>query len=129
MRRMTTSFGIAALGLALALGAGTACSRQDRQEVKKETGEAAAQVGAAAEKAAGKVGEMAEGAADKAGEMAGKAADKMGMGDDPVERCQNLAAEGKWAEALEPCTKAHELRPNDMAIEHAMQQAQAAARE
>ena len=118
MRRMTTSFGIAALGLALALGAGTACSRQDRQEVKKETGEAAAQVGAAAEKAAGKVGEMA-----------GKAADKMGMGDDPVERCQNLAAEGKWAEALEPCTKAHELRPNDMAIEHAMQQAQAAARE
>jgi hypothetical protein len=47
--------------------------------------------------------------------------------DDPVARCSELAAQGAWSEALEVCTKAHEAEPDNMAIEHALQQAQAAA--
>jgi len=45
---------------------------------------------------------------------------------DPVANCKALAARAAWAEALEACTQAHELHPDDLALEHALQQAQAA---
>ena len=38
-----------------------------------------------------------------------------------------LAEQGAWDQALEVCKKAHELMPDDMELEHAYQQAQAAA--
>jgi hypothetical protein len=46
---------------------------------------------------------------------------------DAAAKCSELAAQGAWSEALEVCKKAHEADPDNMAIEHALQQAQAAA--
>ena len=48
---------------------------------------------------------------------------------DPVAHCKNLAAEENWAVALEPCMKAAVAAPSDLAVRHALQQAQAAAEE
>jgi hypothetical protein len=45
----------------------------------------------------------------------------------PVEQCQALADQKQWAEALAPCTLAARQKPDDLAIQHALQQAQAAA--
>jgi hypothetical protein len=47
--------------------------------------------------------------------------------DDASKQCLALAAQQKWSEALEPCTKAAEQYPTDLRIKHAVQQAQAAA--
>jgi hypothetical protein len=46
-----------------------------------------------------------------------------------VAKCSELAARRAWSEALEVCTKAHEAEPDNMAIEHALQQAKAAAKQ
>jgi hypothetical protein len=48
---------------------------------------------------------------------------------DPVADCKASAARSAWAEALDACTQAHALHPDDLALEHALQQAQAAAGE
>lgn len=45
-----------------------------------------------------------------------------------VAACRQLAESGSWGDALEVCKKAHEMMPDDLGIEHAYQQAQAAAR-
>lgn len=70
----------------------------------------------AAEDAAGTVTEAAKGVVEEAK-------------NDPMKRCLELAAEKKWKEALEPCTEAVKANPDDLAIKHAFQQAQAAAQE
>ena len=44
----------------------------------------------------------------------------------PVETCRDLAERERWSEALEPCTAAVAQRPDDLALQHALQQAQAA---
>lgn len=92
---------VSAVGLAMALG----CSRDDAREAADEAGAAA--------------GQMATEARRTGEDMMGYA--------DPVARCKELAAKGAWDQALEPCTAAHEAEPDDMAIEHALQQAKAAA--
>ena len=49
------------------------------------------------------------------------------VAEDAVAACQRLAQENAWDQALEVCRKAHEMMPDDLALEHAYQQAQAAA--
>ena len=44
-----------------------------------------------------------------------------------VAKCLELAAAKNWTDALEPCTKAAEEKPDDLGIRHALQQAKAAA--
>jgi hypothetical protein len=118
MKKTTTTLGILTIGFALLLGAG--CSRDEAKETaakaKESAAETTAAAGAAASEAAAKVVQKADDAAAKMEAMA-----------DPVARCRELAAKGAWADALEPCAKAHEIKPDDMALEHALQQAQAAA--
>jgi hypothetical protein len=46
---------------------------------------------------------------------------------DAVQSCLEIAGRRDWANALEPCTRAASERPDDLRIEHALQQAQAAA--
>lgn len=121
MNKTTTTLGILMIGVALSLGTG--CSRDDVEDATAKAKEAAADVkGAAAD--------MRDDAADAAGTVREKtddAAAKMESMIDPVARCRELAAQGAWADALEPCAKAHEMKPDDMALEHALQQAKAAA--
>ena len=111
--RTGTIIAIAVCALALAVGG---CSRD---EAKKAAEDAAGQVkeaGQAAEKMAGDV-------ADKTGAVAAN------MAEDAVAACQRLAKQNAWDEALEVCEKAHEMLPDDLALEHAYQQAKAAAAE
>lgn len=90
-----------------------------------DAADAAAEAAAAAKEAASDAAADAkEAASDVAAAAEEAATDLM---DDPVARCSELAAQGAWGEALEVCTKAHEAEPGNMAIEHALQQAQAAA--
>ena len=60
---------------------------------------------------------MAEHAKSAASDLAG----------DAVAACRKLAESGSWESALEVCKKAHEMMPDDLGLEHAYQQAQAAA--
>ena len=123
--RMTTLW-ILLIALALPL----ACSRaqETADDAASAAGEAAEAVSAAAQDAADAAADAAaeakEAASDAAAAAGAAAADLM---DDPVAKCSELAAKGAWSEALEVCTKAHEAEPDNMAIEHALQQAQAAA--
>jgi hypothetical protein len=90
---------------------------------------AAASAQEAADAASEKAAKMAEGAKEKATEAAAAAeaaAVELTAGD-PAAKCSELAAKGAWSEALEVCEKAHEAEPDNMAIEHALQQARAAA--
>ncbi|MEN8161398.1 MAG: hypothetical protein ABFS41_15115, partial [Myxococcota bacterium] len=92
-----------------------------------------AECGAASSHAADAVADAAaateEAAQDAMDEMAGsgEAAAAAAAGSDPVAACRALAEKGAWGEALAVCEKAHELMPDDMALEHAVQQARAAA--
>ena len=117
MKKTTTILGALTIGLVLSLGTG--CSRDEAKETaakaKETAAEATAAAGAAASEAAAKVEQKVDDAAAKMETMT-----------DPVARCRELAAKGAWADALEPCAKAHEMKPDDMALEHALQQAQAA---
>jgi hypothetical protein len=76
--------------------------------------------------------DMMDHASDTAGSMADQMADQAttaaaGVAGDAVAACRRLAESGAWEEALEVCQKAHEMMPDDLALEHAYQQAQAAA--
>jgi hypothetical protein len=136
--RMTTLW-ILLIVLALPL----ACSRaqETAEDAASAAGEAADELGAtardAADAAADAAAEAREAAAEAAAEAKEAASDAAaaagaattGLMDDPVARCSELAAQGAWSEALDACTKAHEAEPDNMAIEHALQQAKAAAAE
>jgi hypothetical protein len=117
MKKTIATIGVLTLGLALSMAAG--CSRDEAKETAAQAKEAAAEATAAAGAAAGE-------AAAKVEQKVDDAAARMEAAADPVARCRELAAKGAWADALEPCAKAHEMKPDDMALEHAFQQAQAA---
>ena len=114
--RMTTLW-VLLIALALPL----ACSRaqETADEAASAAGEAADAVAATAQDAADATADVAASAGAAAAELI----------DDPVAKCRELADQGAWSEALDVCTKAHAAEPDDMAIEHALQQAQAAAGE
>ena len=118
--------------LLIALALPLACSRaqETADDAAAAAGEAAEAVSAAAEDAADAAADAASEAkqatSDAAAAAGAAAADLM---DDPSAKCSDLAAKGAWSEALEVCTKAHEAEPDNMAIEHALQQAQAATKQ
>ena len=134
--------------LAAALALTVACGGDDdpmaqAKEAAEEAAEAAAEAADKAAEAAGaavdaagqaasEAMDEAEAAAAAAGEAASEAASEAadaveGALSDPVARCLKLASEQAWADALEACTEAHEQKPDDMAIENALQQAKAAS--
>jgi hypothetical protein len=118
MKKTTTTLGILMLGLAISLGSG--CSRDEVEDAAAKAKDTAAEAAASANAAAADAVAMADKKVDEAAAMVDTAID-------PVARCQELAAKGAWADALEPCAKAHEMKPDDMGLEHALQQAKAAA--
>jgi hypothetical protein len=129
--RMTTLW-ILLIALALPL----ACSRaqETAEDAASAAAEAADEVAISAQEAAdaaadaaAQAQEAASEAAAEAQEAAVDAAAAAGIMDDPVAKCSALAAKGAWSEALDACTTAHEAEPDNMAIEHALQQAKAAA--
>jgi vacuolar-type H+-ATPase subunit H len=104
--------------LAFAIG----CSR-DEAEDKMADAAAKAEKGAhdMMDHAGAAAGSMANEAKQTASNMAGNVAG------DAVAACRRLAESGAWDQALEVCKKAHEMMPDDLGLEHAYQQAQAAA--
>jgi hypothetical protein len=116
--------------LLIALSLPLACSRA--QETAEDAATAAGEAAEAVAETAQDAADVAAGAAEEAKETTSEAVAAAGAAaadlvDDPVAKCNELAAAGAWSEALEVCTKAHEAEPDNMAIEHALQQAQAAA--
>ena len=126
-----------------------ACGGDDQQDAVKAAQEAAAEASAAAQEAAGEAAaaareaaaeatdaakEAAQAAGDAAGDAAagaaaaaGEAADSV-TGAAAVTLCKELAGKSDWISALDVCKAAHEHAPDDMAVEHALQQAEAAAK-
>ena len=109
--------------LLIALVLPLACSRaqETAEDAAAVAGEAADAVAATAQDAADAAAETASDAKQAASDVA------TGLTDDPIAKCSELAAKGAWSEALDVCTKAHQADPDNMAVEHALQQAQAAA--
>ncbi|MGI9430971.1 MAG: hypothetical protein ACR2PQ_02085 [Myxococcota bacterium] len=122
-----------------------ACGSDDAKDAvdaaKEAASEAAAAAGDAAADAADAAGEAADAAVDAAGDAAdaaaGAAEDAAAAAGDAAEEvtgaaavtlCKELAAKASWIDALGVCERAHEAAPDDMAVEHALQQAQAAAK-
>jgi hypothetical protein len=68
---------------------------------------------------------VAEDAVDVVEEAVEEAAEE--VKESAVAKCLELAAAKNWTDALEPCTKAAEEKPDDLGIRHALQQAKAAA--
>ncbi len=114
---------LAALGLAFALGCGSDEAQQAAEQATAAAQEMAEDAAAAAQEAADATQEAAQAAADSATEAAGDM-----MADGVAATCRTLAEQGAWGDALDVCRKAHEANPDDMALEHAYQQAQAAAK-
>ena len=109
--------------LLIALGLPLACSQA--QETAED---AAAGAGEAADAVAATAQDAADAAAETASEAKQAASDAAaGLIDDPIAKCSELAAKEAWGEALDVCTKAHQADPDNMAVEHALQQAKAAA--
>ncbi len=138
------------IGMTVALAALSGCSRDDAQRGADAVSEAASEAADVASDAADAAGDAASDAMNAATDAASNAAEAVeqkaeegaegakGMlgaaasalgADSPADVCRKLAGEGAWEKALEVCRKAHELFPDDMAIEHALQQAEAAAAE
>ncbi|MCP5059955.1 MAG: hypothetical protein GY937_24895 [bacterium] len=135
--------------LLFALALPVACGRDEAKKMADEAAASAGQAMDAAKDAAGGAADAVEGAAadaadavegaasdaaDAADEIAQDAKDAVAgtaaaVGDEAVAACRSLAEAGNWGEALDVCTKAHELLPDDLGIEHALQQAKAAAAE
>ncbi|MDH3687599.1 MAG: hypothetical protein OEP95_15305 [Myxococcales bacterium] len=115
-----------------------ACGGEDAKDAVEAAKDAAKEAAVAAEEAAGDAaaaaGEAAAEAVDAAGEAADAAAAAAGeaaeevTGAAAVTLCKELAAKASWVDALGVCERAHEAAPDDMAVEHALQQAQAAAK-
>jgi hypothetical protein len=80
-----------------------------------------------------RAGEAADDAAASAKDAANDAAASTkdvaaGAAGSAVATCRSLAESGSWDNALAVCKKAHEMMPDDLALEHAYQQALAASK-
>lgn len=109
------------------VGLAVACGSDDRQEAMDTAKDAASEAATATKEAATEAADAAAGAAEDAAEAVGDAADTV-TGAAAVTLCKELAAKAEWIDAVGVCTRAHEASPDDMAVEHALQQAQAAAK-
>ena len=100
---------------------------QDAVDAAKEAAAAAQEAAAAAGDAAAEAVDAAVVAAEDAAAAAGEAAEEV-TGAAAVTLCKELAAKASWIDAVGVCERAHEAAPDDMAVEHALQQAQAASK-
>ena len=127
---------------ALALTAALACSQAEEaaSDVTSAASDAASAAADAASDAANAAADAASDAASAAADAASDAADAASdlaadvaaaadSSDTDAERCLALADDKNWTDALTPCSKAAIDKPGDLAIRHALQQAQAAAAE
>jgi hypothetical protein len=97
-------------------------------EAKDAASDAATKAQDSASEMMGQADSMADSAKKAVDEAHGTASDVAGaMGGDAVAACRSFAESGAWGQALEGCRKAHEMMPDDLALEHAYQQAKAAA--
>jgi len=116
------------VGLAVACGSDEGQNAMDAaKEATAAAQEAAGEAADAAKEAASDAAEATGDAAEAAGDAAGEAASEV-TGAAAVTLCKELAAKASWVDAVDVCTRAHEAAPDDMAVEHALQQAQAAAK-
>lgn len=99
---------ITAAALTAVLAMGVACGNEDATK--------------SVEDATAVAKDAAQGAADDVASAAKEVAVSA------VEACKAFAAKGDWDNALEVCKKAHEMMPDDLGLEHAYQQAEAAAK-
>ena len=115
-----------AMGLAVACGGDDGNDAADAaKDAGNSAGSAATDMMNKADAAANDAASAAESAADALAGAAGSAAAQVGS--DAATICRKLAATNSWSQALEACQKAHEMLPDDLEIEHAYQQAKAAA--
>ena len=128
------------LMMTISLAFTVACSSEDAKDAASSVTDAASNAAASAQDGAkgmmDHAGDAAHSMADSAKDAAQGAADAAtgaagsvvgAVSGNVVTACQNLAESGDWGKALEVCKKAHEMMPDDLALEHAYQQAQAAA--
>jgi hypothetical protein len=102
-----------------------ACSGDDAKDAADSAGSAASDM---MNKAGGAASDAAKAATDSAHGVANSAKDAAAsLAGSAVASCSEMAEAGNFAAALEVCKKAHEMMPDDLALEHAYQQAQAAA--
>ena len=97
------------------------------EEAAGEAVDAAKEAASDAAEAASETADAAVDAAEGAAEAAGEAASEV-TGAAAVTLCKELAAKASWIDAVDVCKRAHEAAPDDMAVEHALQQAEAAAK-
>lgn len=102
-----------------ALAFGIACSSDEAED-------AASEAAATAKESAGNMMNKMDHAAHEAAESAKAGAGA--MAGNAVAACRTMAERGAWDGALEVCKKAHEMMPEDLALEHAYQQALAASK-
>ena len=121
--------------LFVALCGAWGCSKEEVSSAAENAKEAASgAVDSAKEAASGAVDsakEAASGAMDSAKEAAdgaaGSVAGAFAADASPGDLCRGLAEKGAWDEALEVCKQALAVAPDDLELQHAVQQAEAAA--
>ncbi len=116
----------------LALAFVVACGGDDVNDAADAAGDAAASARDSAHDMMNHAQDAADSMADSARDAAANARDAAasaagGMAGDAVAACRRFAEAEAWGSALEVCKKAHEMMPDDLALEHAYQQAAAAA--
>lgn len=102
------------------------CSREDVKDAADKAGSAVDDAVDEGKAAADDAAEAAKAMADEATASAKDAA--AGAAGSAVAACRSLAESGAWDQALDVCKKAHEMMPDDLALEHAYQQALAASK-
>lgn len=122
-RRLLVLITLCLLPLALACSGDEAENAAD--SAAAQASDAMDQATNAASDAMDQAGAAAAGVADQAGAAVNDAA--AGLAGNAVAACRQFAEQQAWGQALEVCRKAHEMMPDDLALEHAYQQAQAAA--
>lgn len=127
-----------------ALSEAASDARDVAADAANQAGDAAAGAAESAQDAAASAADSASGALESAGGAMSDAADGMqqeasegagglmgaaagALGGSPADVCRKLAAQQNWEKALSVCREALKLFPNDMELEHAVQQAEAAA--
>lgn len=110
----------------LMLAVGVACSRDDVQDAADKASNTVAEAVDDTETAADEAAKAAKVKADEATAAAKDAA--AGAAGSAIATCRSLAESSAWDQALAACKKAHEMMPDDLALEHAYQQALAASK-
>jgi hypothetical protein len=105
---------------------GVSCSREEVKDAADKAGTAMKDTVDEGKAAADEAAKAAKEAAHDVTASAKEAT--AGAAGGAVATCRSLAKSGDWDNALAACKKAHEMMPDDLALEHAYQQALAASK-